>query len=63
VPPDHSRPRLQPLTVNVTGPLRDGLQRIADSEDLSLSDVARRAFRAEIKRRDRVEDERVDAEA
>jgi hypothetical protein len=51
VPPDSSHPKFQPLTVNVTDPIRDGLQKIADREILSLSDVVRRACLAEIKRR------------
>jgi hypothetical protein len=49
---DRSPSKLTPLTVNVTPPIRDGLQRIAEREVLSLSDVVRRACRAEIERRD-----------
>ena len=61
MPPDRSHSKLQPLTINVTDPIRDGLQKIADREVLSLSDVVRRACRAEIERRDRREAERDDA--
>lgn len=55
MPPDRSHPKFQPLTINVTDPIRDGLQKIADREVLSLSDVVRRACLAEIERRDRGE--------
>jgi hypothetical protein len=51
VPAERPQSKLQPLTINVTDPIRDALQKIADREILSLSDVARRAFRAEILRR------------
>jgi predicted transcriptional regulator len=61
VPPDRSQSKFTSLTVSVTDGLRDGLQKIADSETLSLSAVARRAFREEIQRRDRAEAERDDA--
>lgn len=50
MPPDRSQPKLQPLTINVTDPIRAGLQAIADREVLSLSDVVRRACRVEIER-------------
>ena len=56
-----SQPKLQPLTVNVTEPIRRGLEQIARSEVISLSDVARRAFVREIKLRD--EQEAADADA
>jgi hypothetical protein len=52
VPSGRETGKLTPLTVNVTPPIRAGLERIADREVLSLSDVARRAFLAEIERRD-----------
>jgi len=52
-----SHPKFAPLTVNVTDPIRTGLQQIADREVLSLSDVARRAFVKEIERQ-REEDTR-----
>ena len=42
--------KLTPLTINVTGPIRAGLQAIAEREVLSLSDVVRRACLAEIER-------------
>jgi hypothetical protein len=61
VPPDRAQPKFQPLTINLTEPIREGLQKIADREAISLSDIARRAFRAEIERRDRAEVEREDA--
>jgi hypothetical protein len=56
-----SHPKLQPLTVNVTDPIRDGLQKIPDREVLSLSDVVRRACLAELERRDRGVEARDDA--
>jgi hypothetical protein len=49
-----------PLTINVTTPIRDELQRIADREVLSQSDVVRRACLNEIER-DRDEAARDDA--
>ena len=61
MPPDRSQPKFQPLTINLTDPIRDGLQKIADREVLSLSDVVRRACRAEIERRDFGEPARDDA--
>jgi hypothetical protein len=61
MPADRPNPRLSPLTVNVTPAIRAGLEKVADREVLSLSDVARRAFREEIARRDRAEADRDDA--
>jgi hypothetical protein len=48
--PARSHPKLEPITVNVTPSIRDGLEKIADREVLSLSDVVRRACRFEIER-------------
>jgi hypothetical protein len=48
--PVRSHPKLEPITVNVTPSIRVELERIANREILSLSDVVRRACRFEIER-------------
>lgn len=45
-----SHPKLEPITVNVTPSIRVELERIANREVRSLSDVVRRACRFEIAR-------------
>jgi hypothetical protein len=61
VPPDRAQPKFQPLTINLTDSIREGLRKIADREVLSLSDVVRRACSAEISRRDADAESRHDA--
>ena len=50
-PPDRPHRTKRPLTINVPDEIREGIQRIADSEFVSLSVVIRRACLVEIKRR------------